>query len=593
MKKNFTKLFRINAWLVVGMLFFHFNAKSQACEEVVYYLSDHAAADGISDIYQVTLNGTEATMDYIATSDIEVHIAYNPIDNMIYAVSKHENSYRILDPVLKTWSAEVSLGGDYGEITAAVFNHDGKLLLGSQTHKKLYGMNVVTNNITVYDDYAPVYGGDLAYASDGMLYLATRDGNGLFKVWPEPTTDMIIGILPSLVTGMAITDADQLLVSAQGQTSLITYNTDGTTADIEYELMLDGEPYTLRDGDMASGCNTRPPFEGYCDDFATYYLNYDLSTNESDIYKVNFSSSGNANLSPITNLAYEAHIAFNAAEDLLYIVHVDGSAITPYNTASMTFGNDIPLSGGNFTKVTAAAYNPLDGLLYIGDHHANEIHSVDLTTGAATLYGNAQVSGGDLEFVDSDLYLASRHGSTLYKIVQNDWATTVGNIPATVNGMARANDFDDSFFIANYGSNEFTQISATDGATIATFPIMLNGEPFTALDGDMASGCADGEGTVEQIPFDNNIEATVYLSSFPNPTTGQSKVTFKTNKSTRAVLEVYDMNGRNVKTIFDADVQKGEEYNIDFDGSYLAKGVYIYRLTTPHETVVKKFMIIE
>lgn len=592
MKKNFTKWIQLSVLFVSGILFMNYGAFAQTCDDMVYFIADHAAEDGISDIYQVTLNGTEATMQYVATSDIEVHIAYNPVDNMIYAVSKHENSYKILDPVLGTWGPDVSLGGDYGEITAAVFNHDGKLLLGSQTHKKLYGMNVVTNNITVYDDYAPVHGGDLAYASDGMLYLATRSGNGLFEVWTAPTTDMLIGILPTKVTGLAITDNDQLLVSTQGETGLILYNTDGSASGTEYDLMLNGESYTLRDGDMASGCNTRPPFEGYCDNFTTYYLNYDLAINESDIYKVNFSSSGNANLTPVTNLAYEAHIAYNAADNLLYIVHVDGSAITVYNTLSSTFVTDIPLSGGNFSKVTTAAFNSLDGLLYVGDHHANEIYSVDVATGVATLYGNAQVSGGDLEFIDDELYLASRHGSTLYKIVQNDWATTVGNIPSSVNGMVRANDFDDSFIIANYGANEFTQISASDGSTIETFPIMLNGEPFTTLDGDMASGCADDLEPVDKANIESK-EANVTLSSYPNPTDGPSKVMFKTNKSSRAVLEVYDMNGRNIETIFDADVQKGEEYLLDFDGSRLAKGVYIYRLTTPNETVVKKFMMIE
>ncbi|NEN25918.1 hypothetical protein G3O08_20715, partial [Cryomorpha ignava] len=60
------------------------------CENYTYYLADHAAADGISDIYEVTLSGGVATMDYIATSDIEVHIAFSATNNLIYAVSKHE-----------------------------------------------------------------------------------------------------------------------------------------------------------------------------------------------------------------------------------------------------------------------------------------------------------------------------------------------------------------------------------------------------------------------------------------------------------------------------------------------------------------------
>src|SRR5690554_3859523 len=78
------------------------------CQEFVYFLADHAAADGISDIYQVTLGGGMATMDYIATSEIEVHIAYRASDKLIYAVSKHENSYRTLDPTDGTWGPVVA-----------------------------------------------------------------------------------------------------------------------------------------------------------------------------------------------------------------------------------------------------------------------------------------------------------------------------------------------------------------------------------------------------------------------------------------------------------------------------------------------------
>src|SRR5690606_24223554 len=98
-------------------------------------------------------------------------IAYNGVDNLIYAVSKHENSYRTLDPhdIAPSFGPSVDLGGDYGEITAAVFNADGKLLIGSQTHKTIYSVNVASNVVSIYDTYAPVSGGDLAFASNGML----------------------------------------------------------------------------------------------------------------------------------------------------------------------------------------------------------------------------------------------------------------------------------------------------------------------------------------------------------------------------------------------------------------------------------------
>lgn len=560
------------------------------CDDMVYYLSDHDTDDGISDIYKVTLNGGDATMDYIATSEIEVHIAYNPIDNMLYAISKHENSYRILDPLLGTWEPEITLDDDYGEITAAVFNHDGKLVIGSQTHKAIYSVNVITNVVSSYDTYAPVSGGDLAFGSDGMLYMATRSGNGLYEVWTQPTPDNLIGTLPAQVTGMAITDTDQLLISAQGQTSLKTYNSNGSDAGIDYDLILGDELYTLRDGDMASGCNTRPPLVGYCDDFTTLYVNHGPDIAGSDLYKVNFTSNGIASLTFLTNVPYEAHIAFNANEDLVYFVNVDGSFIRVYDVTMDSFMGDLTIDG-SFTKLTAAVYNSIDSLLYIGDHHADEVHTVNLGTGEATYYADAPVSGGDLEMLDNgDIYLATRSGAGLYKVVEGAPAEFVGNIPPTVNGMARANDDLNSFMLANKNSTVFTQVDVMDGSTIETFPIMLNGSPFTTIDGDMAGGCADVEAPTPGIQSEAQ-EMKTTLLSYPNPTTGPSKVEFKTVESTHALLEVYDLSGRNVGTIFNAEVQKGQEYLIDFDGSNLSRGVYIYRLTTAHETIIEKFMI--
>src|SRR5690554_1481374 len=151
------------------------------------------------------------------------------------------------------------------------------------------------NAISVYDTYSPLSGGDLAFSSDGMLYMATRSGNGLYEVWTAPTNDNLIGSLPAKVTGMAITDADELLISAQGNTSLVVYNTAGANTGTAYDLMLNGVAYTLRDGDMASGCRTPDDEPGYCENFTTFLANHGAGINGSDIYKVNFFG-GNANL---------------------------------------------------------------------------------------------------------------------------------------------------------------------------------------------------------------------------------------------------------------------------------------------------------
>src|SRR5690606_299299 len=170
--------------------------------------------------------------------------------------------------------------------------------------------------VSTYDTYSPLNGGDLAFGSDGMLYMATRSGNGLYQVWTAPMNDNLIGSLPTKVTGMAITDADQLLISAQGNSSLVLRNTNGSDPSVSYSLMLNNEPYTLRDGDMASGCKTPDEETGYCEDSTTFLANHGVGISGSNIYTVKFYS-GNANLTFLTNVMYETHIAFDAASNIL------------------------------------------------------------------------------------------------------------------------------------------------------------------------------------------------------------------------------------------------------------------------------------
>lgn len=717
-----------------------------ACQDFQYFLADHSADDGIADIYAVDIAGGDAVLNYIATSDIEVHIAYNTMDNLIYAVSKHENSYRTLNPISGSFGPTVSLGADYGEITAAVFNADGKLLIGSQDHNMIYSLSLVSGVVSVYDTYSPVTGGDLAFAADGNLFLATRSGSGLYINNPEDSMpDELIGSVPPHVTGMAITDMDQLLISSRDNTALELRNLDGSNAGTTYPVMLNDEPYTLRDGDMASGCNTGFPEEGDCDNFTTFYVNHGDGVDGSDLYTVSFTTAGLAILTYVTNVSYEAHIAFDAATGLIYFVNADGSSVEVYDYASDDFIDDIPLVGGNLSKVTATFYNWADDQLYIGDNYTNEISTVNLSDGTVTYYADGPLSGGDIAILDNgSMYLASRNQqSTLHEVVAGGDAVYVSSLDPYVTGLASANDAS-NLVVSNKGATTFTKVSAADGSVVNTYTASLNGSIFSLGDGDMASGCAEGfnpsiegcfgseilefeqglqtngnpvadnrsdataalgepdrsnapggfvslgvdgyitigfAGTINDAPgndirvwetsyggdvcgegydehadielssdgvnfvsagslcldgeidmadfgltsvtairitnsaattsldgFDvDGVEAingcdfgtnpiapatpSSQLTSFPNPTSGTSQVVFSTEQTQRALVEVFDVNGRNVSTLFNQVANANQEYRVDFNGSDLPEGVYIYRMTTNNETIINKFMI--
>jgi hypothetical protein len=86
-------------------------------------------------------------------------------------------------------------------------------------------------------------------------------------------------------------------------------------------------------------------------------------------------------------------------------------------------------------------------------------------------------------------------------------------------------------------------------------------------------------------------EAINILSSQPNPTTGISTVVFTPVATKYAVIEVFDLGGRSVATLYNQVANQGQEYRIDFDGTALANGLYIYRMSTDDSVVIEKFMI--
>lgn len=81
------------------------------------------------------------------------------------------------------------------------------------------------------------------------------------------------------------------------------------------------------------------------------------------------------------------------------------------------------------------------------------------------------------------------------------------------------------------------------------------------------------------------------IASSPNPSNGQSFVTFSVSKAEMTTLEVYDMSGKMVEALYNGMAQPGDEYRFEFNGTSLPNGIYIYRLTTESEVKTEKFMI--
>lgn len=80
--------------------------------------------------------------------------------------------------------------------------------------------------------------------------------------------------------------------------------------------------------------------------------------------------------------------------------------------------------------------------------------------------------------------------------------------------------------------------------------------------------------------------------NYPNPFNPTTKITFAIPKSELVVLKVFDVLGREVKTLVN-EVRQAGSYTIDFNASTLSSGVYFYRLTAGNYVETKSMTLIK
>lgn len=91
----------------------------------------------------------------------------------------------------------------------------------------------------------------------------------------------------------------------------------------------------------------------------------------------------------------------------------------------------------------------------------------------------------------------------------------------------------------------------------------------------------------ENIPGSFNL-----YNNYPNPFNPSTKIIFDVAKTRNVKIAVYDLLGRNVKTIVNEVLQPGK-YEYRFDASSLASGIYYYRMETDVYSDTKKMMLIK
>ncbi|PIP12725.1 MAG: hypothetical protein COX49_04065, partial [bacterium (Candidatus Stahlbacteria) CG23_combo_of_CG06-09_8_20_14_all_40_9] len=90
----------------------------------------------------------------------------------------------------------------------------------------------------------------------------------------------------------------------------------------------------------------------------------------------------------------------------------------------------------------------------------------------------------------------------------------------------------------------------------------------------------------------NNIPMVHSLSLYPNPARNDMNIRFGIPREERVSLKIYDVSGREVKTLVDGRLEAGY-HTIRLDGKNLPSGIYFARLVTDGFEATKKLVLMK
>lgn len=487
-KKLLTSLSLLIAVLLSGAV------NAQECENYKLYYTHNPEGTSAYSLLEVELNELgEATYTELLSDLGSSHIALSPDGGSIYMLG---SSLRIYDVATGVLSEEIEIttadGAVLSGFPSAVCDADGVLYGGHSGTDQVYTIDLEGNAVP-FGPSVNVDGGDLIFV-DGDLWSIERGANRFTKVL---TGDQFIVGVDEINGAAVLANGNVLVADGDGGSLLKEVNLGSLEVVAEYDIDL-----PLYNGDLAGGCLDQEGGEG-CDDFSIFYASHGPGISGTNIYNVEISGD-EAVLNLENNISYEAHIGYISESQIVLLVNANGNFVEFYDPNLGTIEGQVSLEDG-LSQLYAVVYNPNDELLYVGSDNQNSIYAVNLADGSYEFVAEAPIHGGDLILIDGELYVATREGDELRKVVG---ASTefVGSIPEDVNGAAASAE--NNLLVANFGSAVLTEVD-TEANTVAEYTWILDGEPFTAKNGDMASGCNDDDN--EEVCLDYR----VYLINNP------------------------------------------------------------------------------
>jgi photosystem II stability/assembly factor-like uncharacterized protein len=467
----------------------------------------------------------------------------------------------------------------------------------------------ITANLNVIDGKDPNV---LAIVGDHATLLYTKDGGKTWNVSFLPgTLDPIKGL----------SFFDKLTATAVGRNGLILHTTDGGVTwafqpKLPYTEILHGIGFPRGDTSLAiavgeNGAIMRTTSGGK--DWTTVASNvsgilYGVSfADESHVVAVG--AGGTILKSNDSGLTW-SRVQSGTSADLYGIsfstpnagvIAGDGATIMTTTTAGQfwTFRHPTNPTTSYFNSVSApdslhaficgsgGVYRTLDGGI-----------NWDLAPGAQYSTGRCISFADSLHggFCNSDKYVVGYVCST------SDGGNTFDSIYADPNAPGFTSicysDRQHATVVGNFGAIYHTTNYASKVwfAQASNTPNTLNGVAF----GSVKAGNAVGtRGNIMRITSDDKlgvhpVSATavpgITIGNFPNPFSAETTIQYNLLQAGRTEIEIFSIDGKSV-AVFTTDYQGSGDHSVNFDGSHLASGAYLIKITSGGLSASKQVVV--
>jgi photosystem II stability/assembly factor-like uncharacterized protein len=201
--------------------------------------------------------------------------------------------------------------------------------------------------------------------------------------------------------------------------------------------------------------------------------------------------------------------------------------------------------------------------------YASGSSSMHKTTNGGQQWIQASVPGG-VYFYNSCLYLNSSIG---FAVAQ--WYSSAAAIIKTTNGGLT---YDNLKIYGNYYNFQSIYFSSQNTGWTVGYPGLIYKTTNCGAIGILNNS--------EEV-FDYHLS-----QNYPNPFNPITNIKFNISKSGFVSLKVYDIQGREIKTLINEKLSEGS-YETIWDASNFPSGVYFYKLTAGNYSETKKMLLIK